>query len=154
MRHFAEMLSVLYAEGVEFLLVGGYALAAYGSPRATGDIDFWVNPTQENAPKVFRALHVFGAPLKSHGIEPADFEKEDLVYQIGLPPHRIDIVTSITAVSFQKAWERRQKLKFLGHDVDVISHIDFIINKKSIGRPKDLADAATIEEILRFQDSD
>ena len=154
MHHFAEMLNTLYAEKVEFLLVGGDALTAFSLPRATGDIDFWVNPTAENASKVFRALQVFGAPLKSHGIEPSDFENKGLVYQIGLPPHRIDIVTSISAVSFENAWERRQKLTFLGNKVDVLSHEDFIINKKSIGRPKDLADAATIEEIMNFPNTD
>lgn len=148
MNHFAEMLACLHEERVKFLIVGGYALAAYGIPRATGDIDIWIEPTHENALKVFRSLTKFGAHLKAHGVSITDFEREDSIYQIGLPPQRIDIVTSITGVNFADAWDKRLHLTILGNSVEVISQKDFIENKKAVGRPKDLSDAAMVEEII------
>ena len=86
--------------------------------------------------------------MKAHGVTVNDFEREDSIYQIGLPPQRIDIVTSITGVSFVDAWDNRLQLSILGNSVDVISQKDFIENKKAVGRPKDLSDAAMVEEII------
>src|SRR5438105_11811131 len=99
---FDEMLSVLSAEGVQFLVVGAYALAAHGLPRATGDIDIWVRPTAENAERVLQALQVFGAPL--FDLQPADLVRHDTVFQLGVPPARIDILTGISGVRFEEAW--------------------------------------------------
>ncbi|MFM7315940.1 MAG: hypothetical protein ACKO5E_03230 [bacterium] len=149
MNHFAEMLASLFEERVKFLIAGGYALAAYGIPRATGDIDIWVEPTPDNAERVYRSLLRFGAPLKAHRVEIADFTREDSIYQFGLPPQRIDIVTSITGVTFAEAWENRINLSIMGILVDVICQKDFIDNKKAVGRPKYLSDAAMVEEIIK-----
>jgi hypothetical protein len=93
---------VLFADaGVEFVVVGAYALGFHGAPRASGDIDLLVAPTPENATRVFNALLQFGAPLASHGLTASDFARTGTVYQIGLPPRRIDILTEISGVTFQ-----------------------------------------------------
>lgn len=104
-RDFAEMLKALSDEGVEYLVVGAYAVAAHGIPRATGDIDLWVRPTQENAVRLWRALERFGAPRSR--LTPETFTKADIVYQIGLPPNRIDLLTTIDGVEFEAAWQER-----------------------------------------------
>src|SRR4051812_1317630 len=102
-RDFAEMLSALSAAGAEFLVVGAHALAAHGRPRATGDLDIWVRSTSENAEKVWSALARFGAPLS--GLSKADLQAPDVVFQIGIEPNRIDILTSIDGVDFDGAWQ-------------------------------------------------
>lgn len=104
-RDFVEMLAALCAAGVEFLIVGAYAMAAHGLPRATGDIDIWVRPTRANAERVMRALQRFGAPLFDLTIEVP--LRLDAVFQIGVAPSRIDILTRITGVSFDEAWPNR-----------------------------------------------
>jgi len=154
MRHFVEMLDALSAENAEFLMVGGYALASYGAPRATGDFDIWVRPTPDNAERVYRALARFGAPLSAHGVMPEDFSCEGNVYQIGLPPQRIDVVTSVSGIDFQTAWTNRVRVTFLDHPVDVMSRSDFIRNKKASGRPKDLADVVAVEDVMRAEDGE
>ena len=104
-RDFSDMLSALNAERAEDLVVGGYAVGAHGLPRATKDIDLWVRPTAENAARVFRALARFGAP--SHGLTISDLLVKGTVYQIGVPPQRIDILTAIDGVEFDDAWPER-----------------------------------------------
>lgn len=151
MRHFVEMLDALSAELAEFLLVGGYALAAYGAPRATGDFDLWVRPTRENAERVHRALARFGAPLLTHGVTVEDLAQENNVYQIGLPPQRIDIVTSISGIDFETAWASRHPTRFLGREVFVMDKRHFVQNKRASGRPRDLVDASTVEDMMRIE---
>lgn len=151
MRHFVEMLDALSAEQVEFLLIGGYALASYAAPRATGDFDIWVRPSHENAARVFRALAKFGAPVAAHGVTADDFARGDNVCQIGLPPQRIDIVTSISGVEFEAARLHRMSVTFLGRSVAVISRDDFIQNKRASGWPKDLLDVLAIEDVMRAE---
>ena len=141
---FADMLSALSAAGVDFLIVGAHALAAHGVPRATGDLDIWIRPTPDNAARTLRALSAFGAPLADLSID--DLTRPDTVFQIGLPPSRIDIVSGITGVSFDDAWERRVPVVLPGGSVDVLSKVDFVANKKAVGRPKDLADLALLDE--------
>jgi hypothetical protein len=102
---FKDMLSVFDEEEVEFLVVGAYAMAAHGAPRATGDLDFWIRPSEENAGRVIRALMRFGAPINEIAVE--DFVTRDLVFQIGIEPNRIDLLTSIDGVDFGEAWENR-----------------------------------------------
>ena len=97
---FRDLLVALGRENVEYVLVGAYALAFHGAPRATGDIDVFVRPTPENAERTWRALQAFGAPLASSDVEPADFATPGIVYQIGLPPRRVDLLTAISGVSF------------------------------------------------------
>ena len=140
---FHDMLSVLCDEGVEFLLVGAYALATHGLPRATGDMDIWIRCSAENAARVWRALQRFGAPLT--GLSEDDLNTPDLVFQIGVAPRRIDILTSIDAVQFDEAWPARRVVEIEGLSVAAIGRLHLIQNKRAVGRPQDLADVAWLE---------
>ncbi|MEI6239516.1 MAG: hypothetical protein WCR51_03940 [Planctomycetia bacterium] len=144
-RDFAEMLNALSAEGAEVLVVGAYAVAGHGLPRATGDIDLWVRPTPENAARVWRALERFGAPRSR--LTPASFTEPDIVYQIGLPPNRIDILTTIDGVAFADAWAERVIRTVDGVTFPMISKHHLLANKRATGRPQDLADVARLEEM-------
>lgn len=141
--HFRDMLAALCAEKAEFLIVGAYALAAHGVPRATGDIDIWVRPTAENSQRVWRALERFRAPLSQLDVN--ELTRPNIVFQMGLPPNRIDLLTSITAVEFDSAWQRRKVVRLAELDVPVLGRDDMVRNKRAAGRPKDLADAAWLE---------
>jgi hypothetical protein len=140
---FHDMLSALCGEGAEFLLVGAYALAAHGLPRATGDMDIWIRCSAENAERVWRALRRFGAPLT--GLTRDDLNTPNLVFQIGIAPRRIDILTSIDAVQFDEAWPYRQVVEIEGLAIGVIGRSHLIQNKRALGRPQDLADVAWLE---------
>lgn len=142
---FREMLSALSAEAVEYLLVGAYALAAHGIPRATGDMDVWVRATPENAGRTWRALARFGAPMQE--VTPEDLARADTVVQIGVAPCRIDVLTSVDGVEFEDAWEHRESAALGGLDVSVISRADLIRNKRACGRPQDLADVDALERM-------
>jgi len=135
---FVDLLRAFVAADVRFLIVGAYALALHGRPRATGDLDIWVDATPENAARVMRALAAFGAPLAA--ISEADFAREGVVYQIGLPPGRIDILTELTGLTFGDAWTDRVQRPFGEVDVNFIGRASFVRNKRALGRPKDLAD--------------
>lgn len=143
-RDFVEMLSALSAAGAEYLVVGAHAMAAHGVPRATGDLDIWVGPSAANAARVRDALVRFGAPLEDLTIE--DLATPDTVFQIGLPPARIDLLTSISGVSFEEAWPRRVTVRIEGFGIPVLGREDFLRNKRAVGRPKDMADIAMMEE--------
>jgi len=143
-RDFAEMLLALSGAGAEFLIVGAYALAAHGRPRATGDLDIWVRPTRENAERVWEALERFGAPLDQ--LTRDDLCTDGVVFQIGLPPARIDLLTSVTGLRFEDAWDHRIGVSVEGSSFSVLSRDDLIHNKRSLGRPRDLADVAELEE--------
>lgn len=138
------MLSALNEHDVQFMVVGAYAVTAYTSPRYTGDIDYWVNPTPENAKKVFQALIQFGAPIQDLTVE--DLSKKGTVYQIGVPPVRIDVITKISGVEFDEAWEEKQQHLLFEVPVFIPSKKHLIQNKKAAGRPKDLLD---LEELLK-----
>jgi hypothetical protein len=142
---FGDLLRGLREAEVEFVIVGAHALAAHGLPRATGDLDVLVRPEPENAGRVYRALLAFGAPLAAHGVTEADFCTPGTVYQIGLPPRRIDILTEISGVSFAEAWASRLELQILGGPLPFLGRNALIANKRAAGRPKDLVDAATLE---------
>ncbi len=146
-RDFAEMLDALSAEAAEFLVVGAYAVAAHGAPRATGDLDLWVRPSAENAVKVFRALGRFGARLGPHGVTHEDFERPESVYQIGVVPNRIDLVTSIDGVRFDDAWRGRMAIELWGRRVEVLGRDELLRNKRATGRLKDLADVEALEAL-------
>lgn len=137
-RDFAEMLSALSEAGAEFLVVGAHALAAHGIARATGDLDIWVKPTKQNAECVMRALIAFGAPLKDLTLD--DLTKTDTVFQIGVEPCRVDILSGISGVQFADAWSSRVVLDIEGVTVPVLGRADFVTNKRASGRPKDLLD--------------
>ena len=141
-RDFVEMLSALCAAGADFLIVGAHALAAHGVPRATGDLDIWVRPTVANADRVLEALGAFGAPL--FDLTRDDLTRPDTVFQIGLPPSRIDVLSGISGVTFEDAWSRRLEITIGDLTVPVIGRDDFITNKRASGRPKDLSDLALL----------
>jgi hypothetical protein len=126
------------AADVRFLVVGAYALALHGRPRATGDLDVWVEATAENAARVMQALAAFGAPLS--GVVTEDFARAGIVYQIGVPPSRIDILTELTGITFAEAWPDRLRRPFGDVDVDFIGRDAFLRNKRATGRAKDLGD--------------
>lgn len=142
---FRDLLRALVDAQVEFVVVGAYALSFHGAPRASGDIDIFVRPSVENASRVWRALVAFGAPLAAAGLTLADFSKSDLVYQMGLPPRRIDVLTSISGVSFDEAWASRVAATVDGRTIHFIGREMFVRNKLAAGRPKDLADAARLK---------
>ena len=138
------MLNALNDSGVEYLVVGAHALAAYGQPRATGDFDIWIRTTADNVERVWAALAAFGAPRRR--LTKKDLCTPDNVYQIGVAPYRIDILTSITGVEFEDAWIHRNQAQINGISVAVISRNDLLKNKRATGRPKDLADVAWLEQ--------
>jgi predicted nucleotidyltransferase len=143
---YKEMLQCLLEENVRFLLVGAYALAVHGYPRATKDIDFYVRATPDNASNLMKALVKFGAPLRD--ISPQDFSSEGIIFQIGDSPRRIDIITQISGIQFEHAYANRKSISIEGMDVPVISLEDLIVNKKASGRKQDLADVERLEALL------
>jgi len=136
--HFVEMLKALRDEGVEHLVIGAHALAAHGYVRATLDIDIWVRPSADNAARTWRALERFRAPLTK--MEASDFAEPQVLYQIGVPPSRIDIMTSVTGLDFDTAWPRRIMAAFGEIEVPVLGGEDLRAAKRAAGRLKDLAD--------------
>ncbi len=142
-QDFVEMLSALSEAGAEYLVVGAHALAVHGFPRATGDLDLWVRPTPENADRVWTALLQFGAPLGD--LRREDLHTPDVVFQIGLAPSRIDILTSISGVEFDSAWPHRIMVSAFGLNLPTIGKRELLQNKRAAGRPRDLADVAELE---------
>ena len=142
---YRDLLSSFCEEGVEFVIVGAYALAFHGVPRATGDIDLFVRPSVENAAKVMRALLAFGAPLDAAGVAEQNFSSPGIVFQIGLPPRRVDILTAIDGLEFDEAWASRVSADMNGSSVHFIGREALIVNKRSAGRAKDLADVERLE---------
>lgn len=143
-RNFSDILSEFSAAGVEYLLVGAYALSAHRLPRATGGIDLWVRPSRENAQRIMAALARFGAPLAD--VSAADFEAPGVVFQIGVIPQRIDILTEISGVEFDQAWQQREYRSVDGHTVPVLGRVHLVQNKRAAARPKDVLDADWLEE--------
>lgn len=137
---FHDMLVALIEAEVEFVIVGAHALAVHGVPRATGDIDILVRPSHENATRVMIALETFGAPVQSHGVTTRDFEIAGTVYQLGLPPRRIDLLTEITGVSFDDAWSTRVVVERDGLTLPFLARDELVRNKSATGRAKDRLD--------------
>jgi hypothetical protein len=137
-QDFVDLLRAFIAHDVRFLVVGAYALAVHGRPRATGDLDIWVDPTPENASSVIRALSEFGAPLADVAAE--DFAQPGVVFQMGLPPRRIAVLTELSGLTFAQAWPSRLRAPFGPIDVDYLGRDDFIHNKRYVRRAKDLGD--------------
>ena len=142
-KDFKEFVELLNSTNVEYLLVGGYALAAHGHPRYTGDIDFWINPTQQNADLLLLALGQFG--FGGLGLTADDFRKPDAVVQLGYPPARIDLLTAIDGVSFDECYRRRQSFVVDGVTLQLIDVDDLKANKRAAARPKDLADLDALD---------
>ena len=127
-------------------LVAAHALSVHGIPRATGDLDVWIRPDAENATRLMTALERFGAPSDELNISAADFTKPDVVVQLGIPPYRIDILTSISGVEFDAAWTDQAKGEIAGVVVPVLGRRAFVINKRAAGRTKDSADLEALGE--------
>jgi hypothetical protein len=142
---FRDLLVAFDLEGVEFVIVGAYALALHGVPRFTGGLDVFVRPSPENAGRIWRALERFGAPLAAAGVTERDFSVAGVVYQIGLPPRRIDVLTDISGVSFDEAWATHETTSLDGARIPFIGKDAFVRNKQAAGRPKDLADVARLK---------
>ncbi len=149
---YKDMLHALSNEKVRFLLVGAYALAAHGYPRATMDIDIWVMPSPQNADAVLRAVESFGAPL--HNLTREDLQKDGTIFQIGVAPRRIDIITTASGLQFEEAYERSLTVNIEGIEVHVPSIDDLILNKRTSGRTKDLADAEALEFLKSSEPND
>ena len=143
---FLDILEQLVAAGARFMVVGAHALAVHGFPRATGDLDLWIGPGDDNARRVMAALVRFGAPVQSLGISEDDLRTPGMVVQIGLPPRRIDVLTRATGVEFEAAWSTRVLHRVGEVQVPFISRDMLIANKRATGRPRDLADIAALEQ--------
>ncbi|MGA8533167.1 MAG: nucleotidyltransferase [Candidatus Tumulicola sp.] len=141
---FKELLSLFNEENVRYLIVGAFALAYFGRPRYTKDLDIWVDPAGDNPTRVFRALAKFAAPLENVSAE--DFGDEDTILQIGVEPVRIDVLAGISGVAFDGAWLRRIHAEYAGVSVNVISRDDYVANKRASGRPHDLRDIESLLE--------
>ena len=141
---YKDLFAEFNAHRVEFLVVGAHALAAHGLIRATKDLDVWVRPSAENAPRVLAALRAFGAPL--FDLSEEDLRTPGVVFQIGVDPVRIDVLTAIPAVEFGEAWADRLISEFEGEPVAVLSRELLIRNKTAAGRTQDLADVEWLEE--------
>jgi len=146
---YRDMLHVLSEEKVKFILVEAYALAAHGYPRATMDIDIWVMPSPENADAVIRALSRFGAPL--HNLTKEDLLEDGTIFQIGVAPRRIDIITTASGLQFETTYQNSSPVTIEGIEVRIPSIDDLILNKRAIGRTKDLADAEALESLKNFE---
>ncbi len=142
---FLDLLEAFTKARVEFIVVGAHALAAQGVIRATGDLDVWVRPSAENATRVVTALLAFGAPLAQHGVTATDFEQAGSVYQMGLPPRRIDVLTQISGVDFGEAWPDRTFVSLRGAPVAFLGREALLKNKRAAARPKDLVDVELLE---------
>jgi hypothetical protein len=141
---FKELLELFNSRGVEYLIVGGYALAYHGAPRYTGDMDLFVRPSADNAERVMTALREFG--FGSVGLTKTDFTIPANVVQLGVPPVRVDIVTSLTGVSWEEAYAGRSPGVYGDVHVYFIGRNEFVRNKRAVGRTRDLADLEEIGE--------
>ncbi len=142
---FRELLALFNAHHVESMIIGGYALAFHGAPRFTGELDLLVKPDAANAQPILAALEAFG--FSSVGLTPSDFERPDQVVQLGVPPVRIDLITSITGVSWDEAFAGKTAGRYGDIPVDYIGREQFITNKRAAGRQKDMADLEVLGEV-------
>ena len=141
---FSDLLRLLAEHQVRFLVVGGYAVIRYTEPRYTKDLDLWIEPTAENAERCFRALAAFGAPLV--GLGPLDFTQQGYIYQMGVPPTRVDVLMSLQSLSFAEAYDRRVAIELDGLTIPILSKDDLIASKLAAGRPQDLLDVESLRD--------
>lgn len=143
---FRDLLQSFVEGEVRFLVVGAYAVITHGHARTTGDLDVWVKPTKDNAKRAFEALKRFGAPLLDLTV--SDLSRPDMVFQMGVPPARVDVLTSISGVTFDEAWPHRVEVSDGALTVNVIGGEELLRNKRATGRPRDLTDVAALEKIF------
>lgn len=141
-KDFKEFVGLLNAHGVEYLIVGGYAMALHGRPRQTGDLDLWVQRSPVNARRLLKALERFG--FGGLGLIEADFTAKDRIVQLGYPPFRIDLLTGIDGVEFDEAWETRETIVHDGLALAFIGLEALKANKRASGRPRDLDDLSQL----------
>jgi predicted nucleotidyltransferase len=144
--HYKDLLQFFNDCQVEYLVVGGYAVMKYSEPRYTKDLDIWVKRSPQNSIRIFEALAQFGAPLEHDGITRETFSQTNVIYQIGIAPVRVDILTHLSGVDFEKAWQRRAAASFFGVAANFISLDDLIANKRAAGRASDLEDLKKMEK--------
>lgn len=142
---YRDILAALVQQDARFLVVGAHALAVHGYPRATVDLDIWIQSSTENAHRVWRALADFGAPLDDLEVTQSDLTRPNVVAQFGLPPNRIDILTAVSGLTFDAAWPNRVEGEVEGVMVAVIGLDDLLLNKRASGRDKDRADLKGLE---------
>jgi hypothetical protein len=143
-KDYKEMLQLLLSHQVRFLVVGAYAMGAHGYPRATGDIDIWVESSPENSAKVYQTLLDFKAPTIQ--VNPKTFTRPGVIFQIGLAPRRIDIITKISGVDFKKAYPKRKNIAVENLMIPFLSKADLIKNKSATGRDKDKLDVKYLKQ--------
>lgn len=143
-RDIEDFINLLNENSVEYLLVGGYAVAVHGYQRNTKDIDFWIRPSKDNAQKVFKSIKDFGLDFLDFKAE--DFEKEDQIFYFGKAPNRVDLITSIEGVNFDDAYKNKIVVEYKGLDISIISDDYLIANKLAAGRPQDIVDASEIKK--------
>ena len=148
---FVDFLAAMLGADARFLVVGAHALAVHGVPRATSDIDVWIDRDPANTVRVWRALEEFGAPAAALGVRPRDLETADLVIQIGLPPRRIDVLTGVTGLEFAEAWASRVVHQVSGLEVPFLGREALVRNKRASGRFKDLGDLEALGEDPRAE---
>ena len=144
---YIDMLKCLNKAGVDYILVGGWAVNMYGYIRATVDLDIWILADPENAKKVYRAVAEFGAPVSE--MKPEEFAEYGMIFQIGVAPCRVDIISKISGVSYADAVNRAVPKTIDGVPVRIISLDDLIANKKASGRTKDIADVEVLEGLRK-----
>lgn len=135
---FKDLFKTLNDEKVRYLVVGAHAVGLHADPRYTKDLDVWVETSPDNSGRLWRALASFGAPLE--GISEEDFRDQQLVYQIGMEPNRIDLMFGVTGVTFETAWQNRVRSTYGGVPVCFLGKSDLIRNKRATGREQDLLD--------------
>jgi len=140
---FKEFIELLNAHNVRYLVVGGYAVAFHGYPRYTKDLDVWIELSAENAGNILKALDAFG--FGSLGIKSGDFLETDQIIQLGYPPNRIDILTSVQEIKFEDCYKTRVEVDIQGLKINFIDLENLKHNKRATGRPQDLADAENLE---------
>jgi len=142
-KDFKEFIELLNEHSVKYLVVGGYAVAFHGYPRYTKDIDIWIELSLENADKILKALNEFG--FGSLDLTPDDFLESDQIIQLGYPPNRIDILTTLKDLKFENCYNARVEVEILGLHIHFIDIENLKKNKRATGRPQDLADAENLE---------
>ncbi|MDQ3020774.1 MAG: nucleotidyltransferase [Bacteroidota bacterium] len=142
-QDYREFIELLNENNADYLIVGAFAMAFHGHPRNTGDIDFWIRNNNLNAGKVFNVIKNFGFPINE--ISERDFTSSDLIFQIGYPPVRIDILTSVEALNFDESFKNKEVKTIDGLNVNFLNLEDLKINKKAVGRKKDIADLEQLQ---------
>lgn len=142
-KEFIEFIELLNAHNVRYLVVGGYAVALHGHPRYTKDLDVWIELSPENAENIINALEEFG--FGSLGLKPEDFLERDQIIQLGYPPNRIDILTTLKEIQFNDCYKGKVEIQIQGIKINFIDLENLKLNKRATGRPQDLADAENLE---------